>query len=524
MSPAPRRATRPAGTVYLVGAGPGDPGLLTLRGLAVLRQADAVVYDRLVSVSLLEFAPAAERIYAGKAARRHAMTQAQINRTLVRLARAGKTVVRLKGGDPFVFGRGGEEAEALAAAGVPFEVVPGVTSATAGPAAAGIPVTHREVAASVAIATAHEAPGKAGSRLNWPALAGADTVVLLMGVERLAETARELIAAGKPGSTPAAVVASATLPEQRTVCAPLSRIAAAARRRGIEPPAVTIVGDVVRMREALGGWDTRALSGVRVLVTRTREQASELSGVLRELGAQVTEAPAIEVSPPRSWAAVDRAVARLAGGRYSWVVFTSANGVRIFWSRLRAARLDARVFAGSKVAAVGTGTADALRAQGIVPDLVPATFTTEAVGRAFPRGAGRVLLARADATEPGLEEALAAKGWTPERATVYRLRPVARMDPAVRRAVMMGEIDVLTFASGGTVRAFVRLLKGRPSRRALVVCIGPVTARVAKEAGLRVAAVAREHTIPGLAAAVVEAVQRGRRRARRGRSGRPPGP
>ncbi|TMK22125.1 MAG: uroporphyrinogen-III C-methyltransferase, partial [Actinobacteria bacterium] len=370
VSPARRRGssrtriparTRLVGTVYLVGAGPGDPGLITVRGLAAMRAADVVVYDRLgVSPALLDLAPRAERIFAGKSPRRHAMTQAQINRTLVAHARRGRAVVRLKGGDPFVFGRGGEEAEALALAGMPFEVVPGVTSAIAGPAAAGIPVTHRDAAASVVIATAHEAPGKAGSRLDWGSLAGADTVVLLMGVERLPEAAAALIAAGKPKSTPAAVIGSATLPSQQTVVAPLSRIATAARRAGITPPAVTVVGDVVRLREVLGGWDTRPLSGKRVLVTRTREQASELSGVLRELGAEVVEAPAIRVEPPRSCSAVDRAISHLSSRRYSWVVFTSANGVRFFFSRLRAARLDARAFGGVRAAAVGAGTADAL--------------------------------------------------------------------------------------------------------------------------------------------------------------------
>jgi uroporphyrinogen III methyltransferase/synthase len=316
--------------------------------------------------------------------------------------------------------------------------------------------------------------------------------------------AEEIIAAGKKPSTPAAVIASATLPSQRTVTAPLSRIAAVAKRAGIEPPAVTVVGDVVRLRDVLGGWDTRPLAGMKVLVTRTREQASELSGVLRELGAEVVEAPAIRVEPPRSWAAVDRAVARLKRGDYAWVVFTSANGVRFFWSRLRG---DARTFGGVRVAAVGTGTADALRVRGIEPDLIPPTYTTEAIGKAFPREKGRVLLARADKTEPGLEERLQSKGWTTERLTVYRLRAVARLVPAVRRAVLDGEIDVLTFASGGTVRAFMRLLRAKPSRRVKIAAIGPVTARVAKEAGLRVDAVAREHTIPGLAAAAVKAVK-----------------
>jgi len=501
----PRRTSKDPGSVALVGAGPGDPGLITVRGLAVLRGADVLVYDRLGAAGLIRFARVDARlIYVGKQPKQHTKTQAEIIKILIREARAGRSVVRLKGGDPFVFGRGGEEVEALAQAGVPFEVVPGITSAIAGPAAAGIPVTHRNAAASVAIATAHEAPGKAGSRIDWSALAGADTAVLLMGVERLAGVARALIDAGKPASTPAAVIQDATLPTMRTVTAPLSRIAAVAARAKIRPPAITVVGDVVSLREVLGGWDTRPLSGIRVLVTRTREQASELSAILSELGADVVEAPAIRVEPPRSFAALDRAVSRLRDGRYAWVVFTSANGVRAFASRLRAAGADARAFAHSRVAAVGSGTADTLASMGIVADLVPPSFTTEAIGKAFPGGRGRVLLARADVVEPGLDESIEAKGWSVERVVAYRLKGQASMPVGVRRDALAGGIDVLTFASGGTVRAFMKLLKGKPPPRTKVVCIGPVTAKAARAAGLRVSAVARTHTIPGLVAAVVD--------------------
>ena len=501
----PRRASKTPGSVALVGAGPGDPGLITVRGLALLRGADVVVYDRLGAGALMRFVrPDAKRVYVGKQSKQHTKTQAEITRILIREARAGRSVVRLKGGDPFVFGRGGEEAEALAAAGIPFEVVPGITSAIAGPAAAGIPVTHRDAAASVAIATAHEAPGKAGSRINWGALASADTAIFLMGVERLAGVARALIDAGKPASTPTAVIQDATLPTMRTVAAPLSRIASAAARAKIRPPAITVVGEVVSLRDVLGGWDTRPLSGVRVLVTRTREQASELSAILSELGADVLEAPAIRIEQPRSFAALDRAVSRLRDGRYAWVVLTSANGVRAFAARLRAAGLDARAFAAAKVAAVGPGTADALASLGIVPDLIPPSFTTDAIGKAFPKGSGRVLLARADVVEPGLEEAMARKGWDVERLVAYRLRGQTSMAPEIRRAVLDGEVDVLTFASGGTARAFMKLLKRKPPARTKVVCIGPVTAKAARAAGLRVAAVARVHTIPGLVAAVVD--------------------
>lgn len=500
---------RPGGSVALIGAGPGDPGLITVRGLALLRGADVVVHDRLVSAQILAFARAdATLIDVGKAPRKHKATQEEINRIIVREARAGRTVVRLKGGDPFVFGRGGEEAEVLARAGIPFEVVPGITSAIAGPAAAGIPVSHRDAAASIAIATAHEAPGKAGTRLDWDALAAMDTVVLLMGVERLPRVVEQLVARGKDPRTPTAVIADATLPTQRTVTAPLSKIATAARRAGIRPPAVTVIGDVVRVRDAIGGWDTRPLSGMRVLVTRTREQASELSSVLRERGAEVVESPAIRIRPPRSWARVDRAIARLRDGGYRWVVLTSANGVRLFFERLTAAGLDARAFGDTKVAAVGSGTAAALRAAGIEADLVPGTYTTGAIGRAFPRGEGRVLLARADVVEPGLDEAIASKGWSVERVTLYHLVGVGTMPAAVRRQVLAGDIDVITFASGGTVRAFAHALGGKPGRGTKIVAIGPVTAREARRAGLRVHAVAHPHTITALADAVVHAAGR----------------
>jgi uroporphyrinogen III methyltransferase/synthase len=516
----------PLGSVALVGAGPGDPGLITVRGHALLRGADVVVYDRLVSPALLASARRdAELIDAGKpvagasarvAASRAAAsrgrgagargssateTQRWIEGVLIARARAGASVVRLKGGDPFVFGRGGEEAEALAAAGIPFEIVPGVSAAVAGPAVAGIPVTHRDRSASVAIATAHRADG---SGADWRAFASADTVVVLMGAERIEDVARGLIAAGKPAPTPAAVIEDATLPTQRTVCAPLSKLPSAARAAGIRAPSVIVCGDVVSLREVIGGWDTRPLSGRRVLVTRSREQASELSSILRELGAQVVEAPAIRIEPPKSWTQLDRAIGKME--TFEWLVFTSANGVRAFVARLRAARKDARALAGVKVCAIGPGTADALGAIGIVPDLVPQSYTTNEVARAFPRGTGRVLLARADIAEPALEEALARKGWHVTRAVAYRIAGAQRMDPDVRRAIVRGEIDAITFASSGTVRAFSKLLKGAPHPNTKIVCIGSVAAKEARAAGLRVTKTAKPHTIPALAAAVVDAV------------------
>jgi len=329
-----------------------------------------------------------------------------------------------------------------------------------------------------------------------------------MGAERIDGIARALIDAGRAPDSLAAVIENGTLPSQRTVVAPLRSIGAAATRAKITSPAVFVAGDVVSMRETLGGWDTRPLSGVRVLVTRTREQASELSQILIELGADVIESPAIRIAPVRSFARTDRAVAALASGVYAWAVFTSANGVRAFAERMRVAGCDARAFARTRVCAVGPGTADALTHVGIVADLIPPTYTTRAIAEAFPRGSGRVLLARADEVEPGLDDALERKGWEVDRLVVYCVRRAKKLEPNVRRALLDGRIDVVTFASGGTVRAFTSLLRGDLPTRTKVVCIGPVTAKEARAAGLRVSKTAKPHTIPSLAAAVTEAAGR----------------
>jgi len=338
-----------SGRVTLVGAGPGDPGLITLHGVEALRQADAVVYDYLASPELLAHAPEqAELIYVGKQAGRHTLAQSEINALLVRLAREGKRVVRLKGGDPFVFGRGGEEAEALVAAGVPFDVVPGVTSAIAAPAYAGIPVTHRGVASSLAIVTGHEDPQKATSAIDWGSLAGIDTLVFLMGVANLPAIAAELIAHGRRSDTPAAVIQWGTVGRQRTVTGTLADIATRVEEAGLGSPAVTVVGAVVGLRERLRWFDRRPLLGLRVLVTRTREQAGRLAEGLRALGAEPVECAVIETAPPLDWAPLDRAIGEL--GAYRWIAFTSANGVEAFFARLALAGRDARALAGARLA------------------------------------------------------------------------------------------------------------------------------------------------------------------------------
>ncbi len=401
------------GKVYLIGAGPGDPGLITVRGLALLRRADVVVYDQLASPELLKEAPAgAELLYVGKKAGAHAVPQGGINELLVHRARAGLTVVRLKGGDPFVFGRGGEEAEELAAAGIPFEVVPGVTSAVAVPAYAGIPVTHRRYTTLVTFITGHEDPAKEASTIPWAALGqNPGTLVFLMGVKNLGENCRRLIDAGRAADTPAAVIQSGTTLSQRTVVGTLATIAERAREAGIKPPAVLVVGGVVELAETLKWWENRPLWGKTALVTRSRDQASRLVDLLGAAGARCLEVPTIEIIPPADFAPLDAALQHLS--RYEWVIFTSANGVSAFMDRLFHLGQDVRVLGRARLAVIGPATAEALRGYGLVADVVPDTFRAEGLLSVLePKllGGRRILLARAEQARDVLPEGLARPG------------------------------------------------------------------------------------------------------------------
>jgi uroporphyrinogen III methyltransferase/synthase len=482
-------------TVYLVGAGPGDPGLLTRRGEELLRRADVVVYDRLAAPALLELAPpTAELVDVGKAPGRAAMTQEEINALLVARAKDGKAVVRLKGGDPFVFGRGGEEAEACASASVPFAVVPGVTSAIAAPAYAGIPVTHRGVSTHVTFVTGHEDPSKDESDTDWEALARAGgTLVVLMGAGRIGVIAKALLAGGLDEATPVAAVRWGTRPEQRTVRATLATIADA----GVEAPSAIVVGDVAALD--LSWFERAPLFGRRVVVTRAREQASELRARLEALGAEVVELPSIRIEP------IDFSVPDLA--HYTWLVFTSANGVEAFFERgLAVADLDARALAPVRVAAIGPGTADALRQRGIRPDLVPERFVAEALVDGFPAGPGRVLLARAETARDVLPAGLEDKGYTVDILPVYRTTP-APADPAQVARIHAGEVDAMTFTSSSTVENFCAAV-GALSTQPFVVSIGPVTSETARARGLRVDAEADPHTIDGLIEALLAALRR----------------
>lgn len=481
-------------TVYLVGAGPGDPGLITVRGRDVLETADVVVYDRLAPSALLDLAPAeADLIDVGKAPGRSEFGQREINALLVDHGRAGRTVVRLKGGDPFVFGRGGEEAEALMAAGVPFEVVPGVTSALAAPAYAGIPVTHRGLSTQVTIVTGHEDRAKGRVDVDWQTLAaGGGTVVILMGAARLEEIARELMAGGMGPETPAAAVTWGTTPRQRTVRAALGTIAEV----GVEAPAAVVVGDVAALD--LGWFERRPLFGRRIVVTRAREQASELRGRLSGLGADVLELPTIAVRP--------LAFDLPDPGSFAWLVFTSANGADGFFDRgLVAAGLDARALAGCRVAAIGPGTAAALSRRGVRADLVPNRYVAEELVDAFPppaRADERVLVARAAVARDVLPDGLAKLGYEVEVLAVYETVS-GEPDADVVERVGRGEADAITFTSSSTVTNLVDVLGGVPDPQPPVIAIGPVTADTARAVGFRVDAVADEHTIDGLVDALV---------------------
>ncbi|MCC6627439.1 MAG: uroporphyrinogen-III C-methyltransferase [Chloroflexi bacterium] len=501
---------RAPGIVYLVGGGPGDPGLITVQGLERVRCADVLVYDRLVGEALVAAArPDCERIYVGKQASRHALRQEEINALLVARCRAGQVVTRLKGGDPFVFGRGGEEAEALVAAGLPFEIVPGVTSAIAAPAYAGIPVTHRALTSSVHIITGHEDPTRPESRLRWEHLAPGDgTLVFLMGIERLDAIAGHLITHGRPATTPVAVVEWGTWPRQHTVTGTLADIAARVSAAGIEAPAVTVVGEVVRLRERLAWFDRRPLFGKRVLVTRARAQASALSDRLTALGAVAIELPAIRIVPGDD-GPLDTALTRLA--TVDWVIFTSVNGVARVFERLDATGRDARAFGLCQLCAIGPATAAALAERGLRADRVPPEAVAEGILAAFEADdltGRRVLLPQGDQARDTLAAGLAARGAIVEAVVAYRTTSETDVDPATLRLVRDGAIDAVTLTSSSTARNLVAALGGDLTglEQAVIVAIGPITARTATDLGLTVAATAADHTISGLADALVAAL------------------
>jgi uroporphyrinogen III methyltransferase/synthase len=489
------------GKVFLVGAGPGDPGLLTRRGEELLREAEVVVHDHLAAPELLRLAPPGARlVYAGKTASRHSMAQNDINRLLVSEAKAGRTVVRLKGGDPYVFGRGGEEALELSREGVPFEVVPGVSSTVAAAACAGIPVTHRGLSSQVAFLTGHEDPKKAGPGHDWAALARMGTLVCVMGAARLGQVCRELVGHGKDPATPAAMIQWGATPRQRVVAAPLSELSERAREAGLGPPALLVVGPVVTLRDSLDWFGGRPLFGKRVLVTRASDQASRLSKALGELGAWAIERPLLRIEPISPNPALEGALAGLSGYRYLFL--TSPNGARIFMDALLASGRDARALAGLRVAVMGPGTAKALAAYGVRADIVPGSYVAEALlSRLAGEPRGPALLARAREAREALPRGLAALGFPCETVPLYDT--VALGPQEGDRGMLSDPPDLCCLASASAARGLAGIVPGPERGRFPCASIGPVTGAEARGLGFPVVAEAAESTIPGLALAAL---------------------
>ena len=487
------------GKVFLVGAGPGDPGLITVRALEMLRAADVVVYDRLASLDLLaQCRKDARLIYAGKGP--GGMKQPQINAALVEQARAGRTVCRLKGGDPFLFGRGGEEASYLAENGVPFEVVPGVTSAIAAPAYAGIPVTDRRFASSVAIISGHPAEDEFQKQPRWREASGADTLVFLMGVGNLRQVVDELLAWGRDPNEPAAVIEQGTTSRQRTVVAELGRMADEAEAAGIAPPAILVVGQVVGLRRDLAWAECKPLWGLRVLVTRPKEQAPALSALLRDAGAEAVECPCIEARPLPP----DASMLGLLDRAYDWILFASANGASAALDYVRNAGRDLRSFPAGKIGAVGPGTAAALEAGGLRVDFIPSRYAVAVMADELPGsldGKAILLPGRAE-VNPALREGLTRRGAELRVWPVYDVvtpEPTIALDEIARPG-----LDMVTLTSGSAARGFVELGGKEFAGDATVACIGPPTAEAARKLGLKVEIVAQEHTVGGLVAAIIE--------------------
>ena len=496
------------GKVYLVGAGPGDPGLVTVKGLRLLESADVIVHDRLISERLLAMVGhGVELVDVGKVPGRDGQKQSDINSLMVIEARKGKVVVRLKGGDPFVFGRGGEEAEALSDAGVPFEVVPGVTSAVAVPAYAGIPVTHRDYSSSFTVVTGSSATSDGKDSSDWRWLAETPgTLVILMGWSTLPEIAAALVEHGKLGSTPSAVISWGSDPRQRSATGPLDSIAEIARSQGLTSPAVVVIGDVAYLKNRLNWFESLPLLGLRLLITRTRNQAGTLSQRLSDLGAIPVEIPTIEVRPPQDYSALDAACAELS--KFDWIVFASSNAVRAVFDRLSASGRDSRALYGANVAAIGSATADTLTGYGIVADVVPTTATSTGLANALVEmgvGGSQMLLPRADIATQELPEMLIAHGAVVSEVIAYEtVVPLGSRDRAVE-AIRTG-VDVVIFTSSSTVRNLLRLLDNDPVSLAntRIACIGPTTAATAGRLGLKVDIVSKTPTISGLTETLVE--------------------
>ncbi len=500
-------------SVYLIGAGPGDPGLLTLRGAELLARSDVVLYDGLSNQALLQHAPQAEKISVGKHGQSRIWTQPEIIEEMLRHVRAGKRVARLKGGDPAVFARTADETEALRDAGVPFEIVPGITAALAAGSYAGIPITHRRYASAVALVTGQEEPGKAASALDWDALARfPGTLVVYMGVTTAAQWTASLLAAGKPPETPAAILRRCSLPDQQRVHCRLDEVAGRLSQRAgerIRPPVIVILGEVTSLADSLAWFDRRPLFGQRILVTRPQSQAAALAEPLLQRGADVLRQPAIEIAPPADWQAVDRSIAELGAG--DTLVFNSRNGVRFFLDRFFQSGRDGRDLAGICLAAVGAKTAETLTDYRLRADVVPAAFHAEgllealqAKGRGRPAG-GRIVILRASRGRDALAPALRDAGHAVQQLVVYQNRDVRQADPQVTQQLEEGRIDWVTVTSSAIAESLIAMFGDRLQRTRLV-SISPITSETLRRHGFQVAAEADPHSMSGVVQAIERAV------------------
>lgn len=498
-------------SVYLIGAGPGDPDLITLKGLRCLQSAECVIYDSLVNTTLLQHAPlGAELVYVGKRGGGHSISQEDINSLLVEKANSGKIVARLKGGDPCIFGRGGEEAEALAKAGIPFEIVPGITSGYAAPAYAGIPVTHRDFSASVAFITGHEDPSKTESLIAWEKIAtGVGTLVFFMGVANLPEIVSNLIRHGRRAETPVALIQWGTYPYQEVATGTLATIVEQVKSSGLSAPAITIVGEVVRLRESLRWFETRPLFGRRILITRPKHQAEELRSRLAALGADVIAFPTIELREPHSWEALDEAIQRVE--RYQWLIFTSANGVQRFFSRYRFLKRDLRDLKGIRIAAIGSATEKAVVEIGLHVEVLPDEFKAEGLlqslkGRVL-KGT-RILIPRAKVARDLLPVELGKQGAKVDVVETYETVVPEAGGERLRQILAERPLDMVVFTSSSTVSNLAEMTKPESLTQLLantiVAAIGPVTARTAEGHGLRVRVQPRQYSIASLIDAILE--------------------
>lgn len=484
--------------VYLIGAGPGDAGLLTIKAREILEVAEVVIFDRLADEKILNYAPAtAEKIYVGKAAGQHTLRQEEINRLLVEKSRTKKIVVRLKGGDPFVFGRGGEEALILRENQIDFEIIPGVTSAIAVPAYAGIPVTQRGVATSFAVVTGHEDPAKTESAINWQKLStAADTLIFLMGIANLPQITAKLIENGRAQTTPAAIIRNGTKFSQQVLVSTLENISAEVQKNNITPPAIFVVGEVVNLRENLKWFDTKILFGKKILVTRTRTQASKLTAQLENLGAEVIEFPTIKITAPTdNFKSLDAAISKIK--IFDWIIFTSANGVEKFFERLKSFKLDARALSNAKIAVIGSATAEKLSNFGIAADLIPAEFRAESLVDTLKNSVSgkNILIARAEIAREILPAELEKFGANVTIAAAYKTVSAAEN-------FSFGEVDLVTFTSSSTVENFVAAIGIDALKKFKTAAIGPVTAQTLKNFGVTADIIAKEFTIAGLVDAI----------------------